>query len=213
MTVQEIHGEFGSHESPISLFGEWYQLAKESDIQEPSAVCLATSTKCGAPACRMVLLKDFDERGFVIYTNLQSRKSQHIIENPQAALCFFWEKLNRQVRVEGYVQNVTDEEADEYFSTRPIKSRIGAWASLQSEPMESNKELLKKVAHYTAKWATTNIKRPPFWSGFRIIPDYLEFWKQDPNGAPNRLAYVKEEAIWKPKPFETPLESTLFVRH
>lgn len=161
---------------PIALFARWLEDAK--DLPEPTAMCLATATPEGVPSARMVLLKGVDADGFVFYTNIESRKGQELLANPRAALCFHWQPLGRQVRVEGVVERVSDAEADAYFDTRARESRIGAWASQQSRPLSGKTELLKRVAEFTAKYMVGDIPRPPYWSGFRIIPHAIEFWQQ-----------------------------------
>jgi pyridoxamine 5'-phosphate oxidase len=183
-------------EKPVEIFATWFAEAKQSGIKEPSAVFLATATKCGAPSCRVVLLKEFNEDGFVIYTNMGSRKGREIEQNPQAALCFYWQEIGRQVRVEGYVSTVSNEEADAYFASRPLKSRIGAWASKQSEPLGHKSELLKRVAYYTAQWVGGNVKRPPHWTGLRIVPDHVEFWHETPADIPERKVFYLRENVW-----------------
>lgn len=181
---------------PAHLFAEWFDEVKQAGVKEPSAVCLATATRCGAPSCRMVLLKEHNEQGFVVYTNSQSRKGRDMNANPQAALCFYWPEVNRQVRVEGYVNTVSDEEADAYFATRPLKARIGAWASKQSEPMKDRGELVKRIAYYSAKWAVGQVERPPHWTGFRIVPDYVEFWAEGAHRIHERKIYYLREDHW-----------------
>lgn len=162
---------------PMALFREWFIEIEGLRIREPmaAAVCLATATKGGVPSSRMVLLKHYDEEGFVIYTNMQSRKGVEISQNPRAALCFYWQELGKQVCVEGNVITVPDEEADAYFNSRPFNSKIGAWASKQSRPMRHPYDLVKRIAKYTALWAIKQVKRPPYWVGLRIVPDYYEF--------------------------------------
>ncbi|MCP5391414.1 MAG: pyridoxamine 5'-phosphate oxidase [Sphingomonadaceae bacterium] len=167
----------GSVDDAIAMFASWYSEARaHSGIADASAVNLATSTGEGRPSSRMVLLKGYDAQGFVIYTNLGSRKATELAGNPRAALCFYWEPLGKQVRVEGLTERVTDAEADTYFASRPLASRIGAWASKQSTRLESRAKLLTRVARYTASFAVGDVGRPPFWSGFRIVPDRMEFW-------------------------------------
>lgn len=183
-------------EKPVEVFAAWFEEAKQSGIQEPSAVFLATASKCGAPSCRVVLLKAFDEEGFVIYTNANSRKGRDIEHNPQATLCFYWREIGKQVRIEGYAGKVSDAEADAYFASRPLKSRIGAWASHQSEPMKNKGELLKRVAYFSAKWPLGNVPRPPHWIGFRIVPDYFEFWQETNIHVPERKVFYQRENVW-----------------
>ncbi len=185
-----------TQEKPWEVFAEWYRTAQQNGVKDPSVVCLATATRCGAPSCRMVLLKEYGESGFVIYTNSLSRKGREIEMNPQAALCFYWQECARQIRIEGYVNNVSDEEADAYFASRPLKSRIGAWASHQSEPMRDHSELLKRIAYYTAKWAIGRVERPPYWTGFRIVPDYFEFWNNGADRIHERRVYYLRERNW-----------------
>lgn len=162
---------------PFLLFAEWLAEATEKEPNDPNAVALATVDSSGMPDVRMVLLKDFSPAGFVFYTNLESSKGRELAATPKAALCFHWKSLRRQVRVRGQVTSVTPAEADAYFATRPRLSRIGAWASKQSEPLQSRFELEKAVALYTARFAIGEIPRPPHWSGFRIAPEQVEFWR------------------------------------
>lgn len=185
-----------AQEKPWEIFAAWYQEASKGGVKDPSAVSLATATQCGAPSCRMVLLKGFDERGLVIYTNSLSRKGREMEMNPQVALCFHWPEIGKQVRIEGHVAKVSDEEADAYFNSRPLKSRIGAWASHQSEPMKDSSELLKRIAYYTAKWAIGQVKRPPHWTGFRIVPYYFEYWSDGAHRIHDRKVYFQRESEW-----------------
>lgn len=166
-------------EDPIQLFRQWYADAETAEPEYPNAMTLATADSSGRPSARMVLLKDVDERGFVFYTNLASHKGRDLAENPHAALVFYWKSLTRQVRVEGAIEAVMDDEADAYFASRPRLSQIGAWASKQSQPLEGRFELEKRVAKYTAKFNIGAIPRPEFWSGFRLVPDRIEFWKEE----------------------------------
>jgi pyridoxamine 5'-phosphate oxidase len=167
-------------EDPIALFGAWMAEAAKSEPNDPNAVCLATATPEGRPSARMVLLKDVDARGFVFYTNLESRKGRELAANPFAAMTFHWKSLQRSVRVEGAVEAVTAEEADAYYASRARGSRIGAWASRQSRPLEGRFALEKAVAEYTMKFGIGEIPRPAFWSGFRLVPDRIEFWRDMP---------------------------------
>jgi pyridoxamine 5'-phosphate oxidase len=169
-------GDFFEAQDPFGLFETWLNDAKASEINDPNAVSLATVDEMGLPNVRMVLLKDFDSRGFVFFTNFESQKGTEILAQKKAAMCFHWKSLRRQVRLRGEVEQVSDEEADAYYQTRPIGSRIGAWASKQSRPLESRFALEKAVAEYTARYALGNIPRPPHWSGFRIKPLTIEFW-------------------------------------
>jgi pyridoxamine 5'-phosphate oxidase len=165
---------------PFARFEEWMAEAAKSEPNDPNAVCLATSTPDGRPSARMVLLKGIDPRGFVFYTNLESRKGGELAANPEAALCFHWKTLQRSVRVEGRVEPVSAEEADAYYASRARGSRIGAWASRQSRPLEGRFALEKAVAEYTLKFGIGEIPRPEFWSGFRVLPRRIEFWRDMP---------------------------------
>lgn len=182
---------------PIALFRLWFKEAEESEPSEANAAALATADETGAPSVRMVLLKTADERGFVFYTNLESQKSREIEVNPRAALCFHWKSLHRQVRIEGTVTPVSDQEADEYFATRPRQSQIGAWASAQSRPLTGIFELERQIAQYAAKFGFGKVPRPPFWSGFRIMPVRIEFWREKPFRLHERLVYHRHENGWR----------------
>jgi len=181
-------------EDPIGLFESWLAEARKGEPNDPEAVCLATATPDGRPSARMVLLKGVDSRGFVFYTNLESRKGTELAANPQAALCFHWKSLERSVRVEGPVERVSDEEADAYFASRPRGSRIGAWASTQSRPLEGRWALEKRVAEYTMRFGLGEIPRPPFWSGFRVLPRRIEFWRSMPFRLHERRVFHRDEA-------------------
>lgn len=163
-------------DDPFRLFGEWLAEAEKSEPNDPNAMALATVGADGMPSCRMVLLKGFDEKGFVFYTNLGSQKARELTANGKAALLFHWKSLRRQVRVQGTVMPVTDAEANAYFASRARDSRIGAWASKQSQPMTGRFELEARVAEYALKFGLGEIPRPNFWSGFRVAPEILEFW-------------------------------------
>lgn len=181
---------------PIALFRTWFAEAEKSEPSDPNAVALGTAMPCGLPSVRMVLLKDVDHRGFTFYTNLGSRKGREIELNPNAAMCFHWKSLRRQVRVEGHVTPVAAEEADAYFASRPRLSRIGAWASKQSQPLAGRFELEKRVAEYTAKFNVGEIPRPDFWSGFRLVPDRIEFWSEAQFRLHDRIVYHAGEDGW-----------------
>lgn len=187
-------GDFTQENEPFSLFGTWLKEAQATEINDPNALALATVDADGLPDVRMVLLKDFDERGFVFYTNFESHKGQEILGNMKAAMCFHWKTLRRQVRVRGPVEIVSNEEADEYYKTRARGSRIGAWASKQSRPLESRFALEKAVAEYTLKYAIGEIPRPAYWSGFRIKPTSIEFWKDGAFRLHDRIEFRRDEA-------------------
>jgi pyridoxamine 5'-phosphate oxidase len=173
---QLTSSDFTEENEPFALFGAWLAEATASETNDPNAVALATVDDTGLPNVRMVLLKDFDEKGFVFYTNFESQKGVEILGQKKAAMCFHWKSLRRQVRLRGEVEIVTDAEADAYYATRPRGSRIGAWASKQSRPLEGRFTLEKSVAEYTARYAIGDIPRPKHWSGFRIKPLSIEFW-------------------------------------
>lgn len=165
--------------NPMEKFSQWLEKAKNNPaITEPTAMSLATATKDGEPSVRMVLLKNLDERGFVFYTNLESRKSAELKQNPKAALCFYWMPLERQVRVEGKIEPVSDVEADAYFVTRQRDSQIGAWSSKQSQVLPQRIDLLQNISETIARFENSPIPRPPFWSGWRLTPNRIEFWQQ-----------------------------------
>jgi pyridoxamine 5'-phosphate oxidase len=169
--------DFTEQNEPFQLFADWLKEAEASEINDPNAVALATVDEDGLPNVRMVLLKGFDQDGFVFYTNFESQKGREVLGQKKAAMCFHWKTLRRQVRLRGPVEVVSDEEADAYYKTRARGSRIGAWASKQSRPLESRFALEKAVAEYTARYAIGEIPRPAHWSGFRIRPTSIEFWK------------------------------------
>lgn len=187
-------GDFTEQNEPFVLFSTWLNEAKASELNDPNAVALATVDEDGLPNVRMVLLKDFDHQGFVFYTNFESQKGQELLSHKKAAMCFHWKSLRRQVRLRGLVEVVSDAEADEYFKTRARGSRIGAWASKQSRPLESRFALEKAVAEYTARYAIGEILRPDHWSGFRIRPLSIEFWKDGKFRLHDRIEFRREVA-------------------
>lgn len=180
-----------SSNDPIDQFSAWLREAEASEPVNPNAMTLATVSPEGQPSARMVLLKGHDAAGFVFYTNLSSPKATELDANPQAALCFYWKSLARQVRVEGRAERVSDDEADAYFATRGRGSQIGAWASDQSRDLESRDLLTNRTEEYEAKFAAGDIPRPPFWSGYRLVPDRIEFWTECPDRLHDRQLFER----------------------
>ncbi|APF36962.1 pyridoxamine 5'-phosphate oxidase [Chelatococcus daeguensis] len=192
-------GDFANETDPFALFARWLEDATASEPNDPNAMALATVDADGLPDARMVLLKGFDGQGFVFYTNAESAKGRELAAVPKAALLFHWKSLRRQVRVRGPVENVTDAEADAYFASRPRGSRIGAWASQQSRPLESRFALEKAVAVYTAKFGVGEIPRPDYWRGFRVRPVAIEFWQDRPFRLHDRIRFHRPapDSAWQ----------------
>ncbi|MEM6625929.1 MAG: pyridoxamine 5'-phosphate oxidase [Pseudomonadota bacterium] len=185
---------FFATDDPFALFADWLRAAKDKEPNDANAMALATADETGMPDVRMVLLKDVDASGFTFYTNTQSRKGLQLAANSQAALCFHWKSLRRQVRVAGDVTRVSDEEADAYFASRAKDSQIGAWASDQSRPMEGRFELEGRIAKYAAKYGIGKTPRPAHWTGYRIAPSRIEFWRDRPFRLHDRLVFERESA-------------------
>jgi len=184
-------------DEPFAPFARWLALAEKSE-ELAETMTVATVSAAGVPSLRAVLLKSVDQRGFVFYTNLESRKSDELFVNPHAALCFHWKSLRRQVRVEGVAEQVSEDEADGYFATRPRGSQIAAWSSDQSRPLESREQLDKRVDMFTRRFADRSaILRPNFWSGFRVKPDRVEFWQDQPSRLHDRLVFVRDGGTWR----------------
>ncbi len=188
--------EAAERADPIDLFGAWFEAAKESGILLPDAVALATSTPDGAPSARMVLLKGVDPSGFVFFTNYGSRKARELEENPRAALCFHWAVLQRQVRVTGSVTRVSEEESAEYFSTRARGSQIGAWASKQSQTLSERAELEARFRDAEQRFADGDVPLPPFWGGYRLAPERIEFWQGRADRLHDRLVFTRVHGAW-----------------
>jgi pyridoxamine 5'-phosphate oxidase len=191
-------GDFGEADEPLRLFSSWLDEATLAEPSDPNAMALATVDSAGVPNVRMVLLKGFDARGFVFYTNMQSQKGQELGAQRQAALSFHWKSLRRQLRIRGPVTQVSDAESDDYFKTRPRMAQIGAWASQQSAALESRFALEKAVALYTAKYPIGAVPRPPYWVGYRVAPTLIEFWREQPFRLHERIEFRRAgpDAPW-----------------
>lgn len=184
--------DFTERSEPFALFNEWLSEAKESEINDHNAVALASVDASGMPNVRMVLLKGHDERGFVFYTNFESTKGGELLASMKAAMGFHWKSLRRQIRIRGPLERVSDEEADAYYDSRHPQSRLGAWASDQSRPLASREELVEKLRQAEAKYGNENIPRPPHWSGLRIVPETIEFWKDGEFRLHDRIVFTKD---------------------
>jgi pyridoxamine 5'-phosphate oxidase len=182
---------FSAHSEPLILFAEWFAQAREKEPNDPNAMALATADADGAPDVRMVLLKDFDARGFAFYSNADSAKGLQLAANPRAALCFHWKSLRRQVRLRGLIERVADEEADAYFQSRDRGARLGAWASEQSRPLPDRHALEKRVAEFALKFGLGAVPRPPHWGGYRLVPLGIEFWRNQPFRLHDRLVFTR----------------------
>lgn len=183
-------------DEPFALFADWLAKARRSEPNDANAMALATADATGLPDVRMVLLKDFDARGFVFYSNAESAKGGQLAENPQAALLFHWKSLRRQVRARGAIEPVSVEEADAYFASRARDARIGAWASDQSRPMDGRLALERRIAEYGVKFGLGDVPRPPHWTGWRLVPEQMEFWRDRPFRLHDRLQFVRAGEVW-----------------
>lgn len=183
------------NKNPFKQFEKWFNEMLETGFIEPTAMVLSTAAKNGKPSSRVLLLKEFDETGFIFYTNYESKKGKDLKENPYASMLFYWDKLNRQVRIEGKVEKISKEESEAYFKTRPFKSRIGAWASHQSEIIENRNIIVKNFLKYLVKFKT-NVPIPDYWGGYKLIPDLFEFWQGRPNRLHDRIRYRLFKNKW-----------------
>ena len=189
---------FEDVDNPIELFKRWFSKAEEREINDPNAVAIATSNIKNQPNVRMVLLKGLSDRGFVFYTNFNSKKGNELKENQKASMCFHWKSLRRQVRALGKVEEVSTKEADDYFNSRPYKNRIGAWASLQSATLDQRETFTNKIKQFEKKFPDqNNVPRPPHWSGWRLLPEEIEFWLDGEGRIHERLNYRKKNGSWE----------------
>jgi pyridoxamine 5'-phosphate oxidase len=204
MSLADIRTEYRRHalteadvsDDPIRQFTTWFDEAVGAQVLEPNAMCLATATPDAYPSARMVLLKGVDQRGFVFYTDYRSRKAIELADNPCASLCFFWAELERQVRINGAVQRVSRAESDDYFQSRPLPSRIGAWTSAQSSPLASREMLEAQLIENERRFADGQVPLPDHWGGFRIVPEEIEFWQGRPSRLHDRIQFRKEAGRW-----------------
>ena len=189
---------FEDLDNPIELFKKWFSKAEETEINDPNAVAVATSNKDNQPNVRMVLLKGLSDKGFVFYTNFNSRKGSELKDNQKASMCFHWKSLRRQVRAIGKVEEVSSKEADDYFNSLPYKNRIGAWASSQSEKLDQRETFLKRIKDFEKKYPDQqNVPRPPHWSGWRLLPEEVEFWLDGEGTIHETLNYKKKNNKWE----------------
>tara|TARA_Y100001935_G_scaffold40456_1_gene32558 strand:+ start:98 stop:703 length:606 start_codon:yes stop_codon:yes gene_type:complete len=185
-----------SNTNPLSLFEEWFEEAKKSEINDPNAMNLATISNDGKPSSRIVLLKSYSDQGFVFYTNSKSKKGKSIKNNTNVALNFHWKSLQKQIRIEGTVSLIENDKADEYYNSRPLGSRIGAWASMQSEELDDRSLLINRFKEYEKKFENNNISRPPYWNGYLVNPKLIEFWQDMPFRLHDRVEYIKQLDNW-----------------
>jgi len=185
-----------SDQTPFTLFASWFAAASQAELNDPNAMTVATATQAGLPSARIVLLKDWDENGFVFYTNTTSRKGHELAANQNAALLFHWKSRRQQVRIEGRVEAVTDAEADAYYNSRPRNSRLGAWASIQSAPLASRAQLEGRLAEFEARYPGEAIPRPAHWSGYRVVPSWFEFWQDMPFRLHDRTTFTRSASGW-----------------
>lgn len=183
--------------NPVEQFSKWYEEALKLDLTDANAMCLATASKSGKPSARIVLLKSFNDAGFIFYTNYKSRKCDELKENPAASLLFFWAELRRQVRIEGHVEKISKKKSEEYFHSRPHDTQIGAWASLQSSVIESRNALMERFYEFRKKFGDKEVPLPHYWGGFILIPDSFEFWQGRENRLHDRIVYSHSGQSWK----------------
>jgi len=196
--INEIEAPEQAPEDPLLLFSQWFKEAQNTDPDDPNAMCLATADEYGRPSARTLLLKGYDEKGFVFYTNRESRKGRALETNPYAAILFYWKTLDRQIHIEGSVSRVGDDESDDYFLSRPRGSRLGAWASQQSRAMESRATLKKRIEDMEKKYqGNENVPRPPYWGGYRLKPERMEFWQEGDFRLHTRILYTRSGDGWK----------------